>query len=68
VEGRLEEHLEEVFPEYTPSARGEVVHPGVVADGVVGPEDDERQARARAKTNARQHRWIAEAGRQERGV
>jgi hypothetical protein len=54
-----------VFPEDTPSARDEVVHPGVVA-GVVGPEGDERQALA--QTNARQHRWMAEAGRQERGV
>jgi transposase len=60
VEGRLEEHRVEVFPEDTPSARDEVVHPGVVA-GVVGPEGDERQALA--QTNARQHRWMAEAGR-----
>ncbi len=65
VEGRLEEHLVEVFPEDTPSLRDEVVHPGVLA-GVVGPEGDERQALA--QTNARQHRWLAEAGRQERGV
>jgi transposase len=65
VEGRLEEHRVEVFPEDTPSARDEVVHPGVVA-GVVGPEGDERQALA--QTNPRQHRWMAEAGRQERGV
>jgi hypothetical protein len=66
VEGRLEEHLLEVFPEDTPSSRGEVVvHSGVLA-GVVGPEGDERQALA--QTNARQHRWITEAGRQERAV
>jgi transposase len=65
VEGRLEEHRVEVFPEDTPSARDEVVHPGVVA-GVVGPEGDERQALA--QTNARQHRWMAENGRQKRGV
>ncbi len=32
---------------------------------MVGPEGDERQALAR--TNARQHRWIAEARRQECG-
>jgi hypothetical protein len=55
-----------VFPEDTPSSRGEVVvYSGVLA-GVVGPEGDERQALA--QTNARQHRWITEAGRQERAV
>ena len=64
VEGRLQEHLVEVFPEDTLSARDEV-HSRIVA-GVVGPEGDERQALA--QTNAGQHRWIAEAGRQERGV
>jgi transposase len=61
VEGRLKEHLVEEFPEDTPSSRDEVV-----LAGVVGPEGDGRQALA--QTNARQHRWIAEAGRQERGV
>jgi len=66
VEGRLKEPLVEEFPEDTPSSsRDEVVRPGVLV-GVVGPEGGERQALA--QTNARQHRWIAEAGRQERGV
>ncbi len=69
VEGRLEEHLVEVFPEDTPSAHEGEEHsgvlPGVIA-GVVGPEGDERQALA--QRNASRHRWIAEAGRQERGV
>jgi transposase len=64
VEGRLGEHLVEVFPEDAAPAQGED-HPGVVA-GVVGPEGDERQALA--QTNALRHRWMAEAGRQERGV
>jgi hypothetical protein len=56
--------LLEVFPEDTPPAQDEN-HSGAIT-GVVGPEGDER--RALAQTNARQHRWIAEAGRQERGV
>ncbi len=64
VEGRLEEHLGEVFPEDAPLApEGE--HSGVIA-GVVGPEGDER--RELARKNALGHRWIAGAGRQERGV
>ena len=63
VEGRLKEHLVEEFPEDTPSSSRDEV---VVLAGVVGPEGDGRQALT--QTNARQHRWIAEAGRQERGV
>jgi transposase len=64
VEGRLEEHLAGVFPEHARPAREE--DPSGVVAGVVGPEGDQR--RALAQTNTRQHRWIAEAGRQERGV
>ncbi|MDP9480625.1 MAG: IS1182 family transposase, partial [Actinomycetota bacterium] len=64
VEGRLEEHLAGVFPEHAPPDPAEK-HPGVVADAV-GPEGQERQALARK--NALGHRWIAGAGRQERGV
>ena len=72
VEGRLEEHLVEVFPEDTPSAHDDDdeeehlgVLPGVIA-GVVGAEGDERQELA--QTNASRHRWIDQNGRQERGV
>jgi transposase len=64
VEGRLEEHLVGVFPEGTPLTREEE-RPGVIG-GVVGPEGQERQTLARQ--NALRHRWIAEAGRQERRV
>jgi transposase len=63
VEGRLEEHLGGVFPEDTTPAQEDEGHYAVLA-GCVGPEGDERQALA--QTNARQHRWIAENGRQER--
>jgi transposase len=68
VERRLEEHLagmygEEEEGEEAPPAHGEE-HPGVV--GVVGARGNERQALARH--NALRHRWIAKAGRQERGL
>ena len=63
VEGRLEDHLLGVFPEDTLLPATDEDCPGALA-GVVGPEGNERQALAR--TNARQHRWIAKAGRQER--
>ena len=63
VEGRLEEHLLEVFPEDTLSAQEDEEHSGVLA-GVVGPEGEERQALA--QTNALRHHWIANNGRQER--
>lgn len=66
MEGRLEEHLAGVFPENTPPAQEDEEHSAVLAGGVVGPEGHERQALA--QTNADRHRWIAEAGRQERGV
>src|SRR5829696_822107 len=68
VEGRLEEHLVEVFAEVAPpDPDGE--RPGAVVAGVagvVGAEGDER--RALARKNTRQHRGIANNGRQERGV
>jgi transposase len=63
VEGRLEDHLLGVFPEDTLLPATDEDCPGALA-GVVGPEGNERQALA--QTNARQHRWIAKAGRQER--
>jgi transposase len=59
---RLEEHLAGVFPEDAAPANDDE-HSGVIA-GFVGAEGNER--RALAQTNARQHRWIAGAGRQER--
>ena len=67
VEGRLVEHLAGMFgedaPPPPPPAQGED-HPGVAA--IVGPEGEERQTLARE--NALRHRWIAENGRQERGL
>src|SRR5215212_7613805 len=63
VEGRLKEHLAGVFPQTVPPAQKGEEHPAVLA-GVVGPDGDERQALA--QTNARQHRWIEQNGRQER--
>ncbi len=63
VEGRLEEHLLGVFPEDTLPAQ-DTDHPGVAA--IVGPEGQQRQTLA--QTNALRHRWIAKAGRQERGL
>ena len=67
VGGRLKERLVGMFGEDTATAQGED-HPGVrgVVDAIVGPEGHERQTLAR--TNARQHRWIAKNGRQERGL
>jgi transposase len=64
VEGRLEEHLVEVFPEDTLPAPDED-HSGGFA-GLVGADGEGRQALA--QTNALGHRWIEGAGRQERGV
>jgi transposase len=62
LEGRLEEHLVGVFPEDAPSAQNE----GHLVAAEVGPAGREGQELAR--TNAGVHRWIAEAGHQERGV
>jgi transposase len=62
VEGQLEDHLAGVFPEDASPAHDE--HSEVIA-GFVGPEGE--QGRALAQTNALGHRWIAGAGRQERG-
>ena len=53
-----------MFPEDAPPDPFEE-HPGAVV-GIVGPEGD--TGRALAQTNALRHRWIAGAGRQERGV
>jgi transposase len=62
LEGRLEEHLVGVFTEDAPLAQNE----GHLVAAEVGPAGRERQELAR--TNAGAHRWIAEAGHQERGV
>ena len=63
VEGRLEEHLGDVFPEDTLPAQEDEEHSGV-SPASLGPDGDERQALAQA--NALRHRWIAKNGRQER--
>jgi transposase len=68
VENRLERHLASIFPEQAPTVEGlaqEAKMRG--AAGVVGPTDPQ-EWEVLAKTNARRHRWIAEAGCQERGV
>jgi transposase len=68
VEGRLEEHLEEHLAATFPGdalPAPEEVRSGTIAD-VVGPEGEE--GRELARKNADRHRWIAGAGRQERGV
>jgi transposase len=60
---RLKEHLGEIFSEQMPFAQ-DVHATGITA--VVGPTAEKR--RALAQNNARQHRWISEAGRQQREV
>jgi len=64
VENRLGDHLAGVFPEEAPLARGADT---AEADAVVGPAGKEER-RELAGANADRHRWIAENGRQERGV
>ena len=64
VEGRLQEHLVGVFPEDASTDPSEE-HPADIA-GAVGPKGNQR--RGLARKNARQHRWIGGAGRQERAV
>ena len=63
VEHGLEEHLAGIFPEQE--------QPQEVADTLqttaVGPAAQE-EAQALSEANARQHRWIAGAGRQQREV
>ena len=63
LENCLKEHLEEIFSEQTPFTQDADVT-GITA--VVGPTDEKR--RALAQKNARQHRWISKAGRQQREV
>ena len=70
VEGQLEEHLAGVFPEDAPPAQEDEEHSAaVVVAGVVGPDGPEGHERqALARKNALGHRWITNAGRQERAV
>jgi hypothetical protein len=69
VEGRLGEHLRAIFPDEAPPVPDEET-PEIAASGiaaVVGAVDQE-QRRTLAEKNARQHRWIAQAGCQKREV
>jgi transposase len=63
VEDLLEEHLAGIFPEQTRSVE-DADAPQITA--VVGPAGQDSQALS--KTNSRLHRWIEEAGRQQREV
>lgn len=68
VENRLEEHLASIFSEEEAAARpeeGAKSAPEIL--GVVGPVGQEER-RMLAHRNARQHRWIAQAGHQKREV
>ncbi len=63
LKNRLKEHLGEIFSEQR-SLTQDARTTGISA--VVGPTGEKR--RALAQKNARQHRWISEAGRQHREV
>src|SRR5918997_1451254 len=69
VENRLEEHLASIFPEEEEKEErpeeGAKSAPEIL--GVVGPVGQEER-RMLAHRNARQHRWIAQAGHQKREV
>jgi len=65
LENRLEEHLGEIFFSSEQSPFIQDAHPSRIT-AVVGPTGEKR--RALAHKNARQHRWICEAGRQQREV
>jgi transposase len=60
---RLDEHLGEIFSEQMSFAQDA---DATAITAVVGPTAEKR--RALAHNNARQHRWISEAGRQHREV
>ena len=64
VEDRLKEHLADIFLEEAQPEEGAENAPEIAS--VVGPAGWEKEALAEA--NARQHRWIEEAGRQQREV
>ena len=63
LEHRLGEHLAGAFPEGSPPVPAAGI---AAADAEVGPAGEER--RVLAQKNAGRHRWIAQNGRQERGV
>jgi transposase len=69
VENRLKGHLASIFPEQAQPVEGlaQEANRRRGLAGVVGPTNPQ-EWEALAKTNARRHRWIAEAGGQERGV
>ena len=64
VERQLAGHLAGVFPEGSPRVPEAA---SAAADAEVGPTDREER-RELARANANRHRWIAQNGRQERGV
>jgi hypothetical protein len=69
VEGRLGEHLMGIFPDEVPLGQDqdtpEIAASEISAADVVGPVGREQRPTL-AERNARQHRWIAQAGRQKR--
>ena len=69
VEDRLGEHLMGIFPDEAPLVQDEDVTVLAASEipAVVGPVGQEER-RTLAERNARQHRWIAQAGRQKREV
>jgi transposase len=64
LQNHLNEHLGEIFSEQMSFAQD--AHTSGIA-AVVGPTPEKRRALL-AQNNARQHRWISEAGRQHREV
>ena len=62
MEHSLEEHLAGIFPEEEQPQEGA----NTLQTTAVGPTGQE--GRALSEANARQHRWIAQAGRQQREV
>ena len=65
LENRLDEHLGEIFFSSEKSPFIQDAHPSRIT-AVVGPTAEKR--RALVQKNARGHRWIAQAGRQQREV
>ena len=65
LESRLKEHLEEIFFSSEQRPFIQDAHPTRIT-AVVGPTAEKR--RALAHKNTRQHRWIAQAGRQHREI
>ncbi len=63
MEHGLEEHLADIFPEEVPQPVEGADTPEITAVGPAG-----REGRALSKANAKRHRWIEKAGRQQREV